>query len=88
MIGLFKAIGEALGLVRDLTDPVKKRKAINNYLTKKVIEDVKEAKLLVFHIDTFMDFILTKMGLKDKKDKPVLKRHFQLYKKLRKRFLL
>lgn len=88
MIPIITAIGEALGLVRSMTDPDKKKQAIQNYLTKKVLQDVLQAKKIIFHEDKFHKWLMKNMGVKDEKDKKKLKWYFTRYEKLKKEFIL
>ena len=78
----------AMELWQTHADPRNKKAAMEAYLSKKVIQDWQEAKLLIIAMDSFWEFAITKMGLKTTKDKGVLIHHFKRYKAAKKRFFL
>jgi hypothetical protein len=87
MIGLLSAIGEALGIVRSLTDPAKRKKAYELALQKRARKALETAERICFlndeHIHEIKQFLTD-----DDKAKYLFGRYCRKYKILRKKFFI
>jgi len=88
ILALLQVLPLALKLAIQFTDPKKRDEAIKVYLNKKVIEDVKQAKTLMFHTDDFIAWITINMALKDKRQKSKLSWYLKVYKARKRSFLI